>query len=87
VAEKGKDVPIQAQLDLDEKHGWLPRRFVHGSTCVEIRDVLNSWPQVEKDGLYPTTYCFEVRGTDGRRYLLKHELSSDTWHSEAGARE
>ena len=75
-------VHIQVQVDLDRKLGWMPRRFICETTCTEIKDVLDQWPQDRPGEVYPGTHYFKVRSTDGYRYLLRHDVSSDNWYVE-----
>ena len=49
-----------------------PRRFFFGERRLEVAEVVDRW-------LDPEHRYFKVRGDDGHLYILRHDLSSDTW--------
>ena len=49
-----------------------PRRFWLGDRCVEVRQVLDRW-------LAPDHRYFKVLGSDGARYILRHDPYGDIW--------
>lgn len=56
--------------------GWrgeeIPRHFFLGERRVEVVELLDSW-------LAPDHRYFKVRGDDGCRYLLRHDVAADAW--------
>jgi len=82
MANNSRDVHIQVQVDLDKKQGWIPMRFICEATCIDIKEIMDKWPQDGNIGTYPTTYYFKIRGTDGYRYLLRHNVTSDKWYMD-----
>ena len=73
-------VQVQVQVDFDQKLGWKPRRFICETTCTEINEILDQWPEGNPGKTYPRTHYFKVRSADGYRYLLRHDASSDEWY-------
>lgn len=49
-----------------------PRRLFIGERKIELKEVIDRW-------LDPTYRYFKVRGDDDGIYILRHDLSSDTW--------
>jgi hypothetical protein len=57
-----------------------PRRFFLGARKIEVIEVLDRW-------LAPDHRYFRVRGDDGGRYLLRHDVAADKWELALFARE
>lgn len=72
-------IPIQVQCYAGYKSDESPRRFLYESTSVEIKEILDRWYQGNRDPEWPITDYFEVLGSDGREYLLKHDREYDDW--------
>lgn len=49
-----------------------PRRFYLDGRCVAIEFVVDRW-------LAPDHRYFKVKGDDGRRYLLRHDVKTQVW--------
>jgi hypothetical protein len=49
-----------------------PRRFRLGAREVAVAEVLDRW-------LAPDHRYFKVRGDDGARYILRHDVASGRW--------
>ncbi|MEW6487258.1 MAG: hypothetical protein AB1578_05000 [Thermodesulfobacteriota bacterium] len=49
-----------------------PRRFHLGAREVVVEEVLDRW-------LAPDYRYFKVRGDDGARYILRHDVASGRW--------
>ena len=72
-------IPIQVECYAGMKADETPRRFRWEVGCLDVAEVLDRWYQVESLPEWPRADYFKVRGTDGREYLLKHDLESDEW--------
>jgi hypothetical protein len=71
--------PIQVECYAGMKADETPRRFKWEEQSIEVAEVLDRWFQIESKPEWPRADYFKVRGGDGREYLLKHDLESDTW--------
>lgn len=49
-----------------------PRRFSIGERSIEIVEIIDRW-------LAPDHRYFKVKGDDGDRYIVRHEVRTDTW--------
>lgn len=49
-----------------------PRRFFIQERAVEVLDVVDRW-------LAPDHRYFKVTGDDGGTYILRHDVTSDSW--------
>lgn len=49
-----------------------PRRFHMGSRTIEITEVIDRW-------LSPDHRYFKVLGDDGGTYILRHDVSTNSW--------
>ena len=49
-----------------------PRRFFIGEREITINEIIDRW-------LDPSHRYFKVRGDDGGIYILRHEISRDSW--------
>ena len=70
---------IQVQCYAGAKADETPRRFSLEGRSVEVSEVLDRWYQIESKPEWPRANYFKVGATDGREYLLKHDLESDEW--------
>lgn len=49
-----------------------PRAFSLGDRRIEVAEVLDRW-------LAPDHRYFKVRGDDGGRYIMRHDVGKDRW--------
>jgi hypothetical protein len=74
-----KLIPIQVECYAGARADETPRRFLLEERCIEVREVLDRWYQVESTPEWPRADYFKVASADERKYLLKHDLESDEW--------
>jgi hypothetical protein len=65
-------IEIQVDCHSGYRGDEIPRRLRIAGRPVEVEDVLRSWTEPARRG-------FEVRGKDGRRYVVLHDPAADTW--------
>ena len=70
-------IPIQVECYAGMRADETPRRFAREDQWIDVTEVLDRWYQVESLPEWPRADYLKVRGTDGREYLLKHDLESD----------
>ncbi len=71
---------IQVESYAGTKADETPGRFELEGRCVEVREILDRWYQVESRPEWPRADYFKVRGADEQDYLLKHDLELDEWY-------
>jgi hypothetical protein len=49
-----------------------PRRFTLNGRRVEVAELLDSW-------LAPDHRYFELRGSDGATYIIRHDVATGSW--------
>jgi hypothetical protein len=67
-SEKRVTVECYAGYKGDERPSSF---FLEGRTCV-VQEVIDRWYD-------PDSNYFRVLGSDGARYLLRHDLNTDLW--------
>jgi hypothetical protein len=71
--------PIEVECYAGAKADETPRRFSFESRRIEVGEVLDRWYQIESKPEWPRADYFKVHSTNGREYLLKHDLETDEW--------
>lgn len=72
--------PIDVECYAGHKADEMPLRFSLGGIWIECEDVVDRCYQVDSLPEWPRADYFKVLGSDGRQYLLKHDLESDSWY-------
>jgi len=70
---------IAVECHAGYKADETPRRFRFERTWIEVEEVVDRWQQVERLPEWPRADYFKVQASDGRLYLLKHDLDVSRW--------
>lgn len=74
-----KLIPIIVKSYAGYKADEYPQSVVLGDDEILVEEIVDRWYQSEDSPDYPEADYFRIRGTDGRQYLIKHELEEDQW--------
>jgi hypothetical protein len=74
------DILLKVECYSGQRADERPRRFVFqekaGAPAYEVKEVLDQW--------YGEGYqCFKVRADDGNIYILRHQMSEDSWRLDS----
>ncbi len=79
--------PVKVECYSGYKTNEYPRRFYFNSIRYDVAEVLDRWYQLPapppgEDGslFFPAVNYFKVRTSDGKIYILKHEIKADQWY-------
>lgn len=57
-----------------------PRRFYIGSMRFEIKEITDRWYEAGTAPGLPKADYFRVETTDGKQYILKHDIDNNRWY-------
>ncbi|MEN8118212.1 MAG: cytoplasmic protein [Bacteroidota bacterium] len=57
-----------------------PKYFYWDNIRLEIKEIQDRWYQGDKIPPFPQATYFKVITTDGKTWLLKHEIKNDKWY-------
>ncbi|HEX9628081.1 MAG TPA: hypothetical protein VGA00_14165 [Acidiferrobacterales bacterium] len=66
------DLAVRVECYAGYRGEQEPRRFWLGERAVAVEEILDRW-------LAPDHRYFKVRGDDGGRYILRHDIAADSW--------
>jgi hypothetical protein len=73
-------IPIRVECHSGYKADEYPKRFYLGDEKYEIEEVTDRWYQGESNHGWPVSNYFKVKADDGKQYIVKHDLESDSWY-------
>lgn len=73
-------IPINVESYSGYKADEYPMCFYWNNDRHEITGILDQWYQGERDPTVPVSDYFRVETSGGETYILKHDLSADTWY-------
>ena len=68
----GSGEAVRVECYAGHRGEQMPRRFIVGDRRIEVAEVVDAW-------LAPDHRCFQVIGSDGRTYLLRHHCEAGRW--------
>ena len=69
---RGRMIPVRVECYAGHRGEETPRRFFFGERAIEVAAVMDQW-------LAPDHRYFKVRDSGGDSYILRHDVSSDSW--------
>jgi hypothetical protein len=78
-AETMEPLLIGVECHAGYKADETPRRFRFERNWIEVEEVVDRWQQVERLPEWPRADYFKLQASDGRLYLLKHDLDANQW--------
>lgn len=73
-------IPITVESYSGYKADEHPTCFYLDNDRYEICEITDRWYQGDRDPTVPVSDYFRVETTRGETYILKHDLSADTWY-------
>jgi hypothetical protein len=74
-----KLIPIKVECHSGFKADEYPKCFYCNNDKFEIREIADRWYQSDNNPEWPVSNYFKVNTTDGKQYIVKHDLESDKW--------
>ena len=75
-----KAIPIRVECHSGYKADEYPKCFYWKEIRFDILEILDRWYQYDPDSEWPIANYFKIRASNGKNYLLKHEMKSDQWY-------
>ncbi len=73
-------IPVHVECHSGYKADEYPKSFLHDDTCYEITGITDRWYQGDTNPEFPVSDYFRVETTDGKQFILKHEIRKDIWY-------
>jgi hypothetical protein len=72
-------IPIEVECYSGYKADEYPKCFYMAGNKYEIKEILDRWYQGNRDPKWIAANYFKVVTTDGKKFILKHEIEIDEW--------
>ena len=71
---------IKVECHSGYKADEYPKCFFWNNNRIEIHEITDRWYQGEGHSEWPVSNYFKVDTSDGKQYIIKHDLEADEWH-------
>jgi hypothetical protein len=72
--------PVQVICHSGYKADEYPTAFYWDTLRFEIEEILDRWYQGDQNSEFLQANYYKVRTSDQKVYILRHELTADTWY-------